>query len=86
MNDKEEFNVMPFGLTGAPSVFQRLMESVLRGLQFEVCLIYLDDVLVFSSTFEEHLDRLEMVFKRFRENGLKLKAKNVTLAERVLSV
>jgi hypothetical protein len=42
-----EFNVMPFGLTGAPSVFQRLMECVLKGLQFEICLIYLDDVVIF---------------------------------------
>jgi hypothetical protein len=40
--DLYEFNVMPFGLTGAPSVFQRLMECVLKGLQFEICLIYLD--------------------------------------------
>ena len=39
-----EFNVMPFGLCGAPSLFQRLMENVLKGLQFEICLIYIDDV------------------------------------------
>ena len=47
-----EFNVMPFGLTGAPSLFQRLMENVLKGLQFEICLIYLDDAVIFSATFE----------------------------------
>jgi len=68
-----EFNVMPFGLTGAPSLFQRLMENVLKGLQFEICLIYLDDVVIFSATFEEHLERLKLVLNRFRENGLKLK-------------
>jgi len=73
-----EFNVMPFGLTGAPSVFQRLMECVLKGLQFEIYLIYLDDVVIFSSTFDEHLVRLELVLKRFRENGLKLKPSKCT--------
>ena len=40
-----EFNVMPFGLTGAPGTFQRLMEAVLVGLQYDICLIYLDDLL-----------------------------------------
>jgi len=68
-----EFNVMPFGLTGAPGLFQRLMENVLKGLQFEICLIYLDDVVIFSSSFNEHLQRLRLVFDRFRESGLKLK-------------
>ena len=76
--DLYEFNVMPFGLTGAPSMFQRLMECVLKGLQFEICLIYLDDVVIFSSTFDEHLERLELVLKRFRENGLKLKPSKCT--------
>ena len=42
-----EFSVMPFGLCNAPATFERLMETVLRGLQFETCLIYLDDVIVF---------------------------------------
>ena len=68
-----EFNVMSFGLTGAPGLFQRLMENVLKGLQFEICLIYLDDVVIFSSSFNEHLQRLRLVFDQFRESGLKLK-------------
>ena len=68
-----EFNVMPFGHTGAPGLFKRLMENVLKGLQFEICLIYLDDVVIFSSSFNEHLQRLRLVFDRFRESGLKLK-------------
>ena len=53
-----EFNVMPFGLTNAPATFQRLMECVLAGLTGEQCLIYIDDIIVSSRTFPEHLDRL----------------------------
>jgi hypothetical protein len=56
---------MTFGLTEASSLFQRLMENVLKRLQFEICLTYLDDVVIFSSTFEEHLERLRCVFDRF---------------------
>ena len=52
-----EFRVMPFGLTGAPSTFQRLMESVLAGLQWSTCLVYLDDIIIFCTSFEEHLER-----------------------------
>lgn len=68
-----EFNVMAFGLCGAPACFQRLMECVLRGLNWRIALIYLDDVLVHSQSFEEHLQHLRLVFDRFRDAGLKLK-------------
>ena len=68
-----EFNVMPFGLTNAPSTFQRLMETVLRGLQWKICLVYIDDIIIFSPTFEQHLQYLATVFDRLREAGLKLK-------------
>ena len=68
-----EFRVMPFGLTGAPNNFQRLMDSVLSGLQFETCLVYLDDIIVFNSTFHEHIARLRQVLSRLRESGLKVK-------------
>ncbi|KAL5460047.1 hypothetical protein EMCRGX_G033464 [Ephydatia muelleri] len=68
-----EFNVMPFGLTNAPATFQRLMECVLAGLTYEQCLIYLDDIVVFSVTFDQHLERLKMVFHHLEEAGLKLK-------------
>ena len=68
-----EFNVMPFGLTNAPATFQRLMECVLAGLSGEQCLIYLDDIIIFSSSFEEHLVRLVSVLQRLRQAGLKLK-------------
>ena len=77
-----EFNVMPFGLTNAPTTFQRLMECILAGLSGEQCLIYLDDVIIFSATFEEHLKRLGSVFERFRSAGLKLKLKKCQFAQK----
>jgi hypothetical protein len=67
------YKVMPFGLATAPGTFQRLMDMVLSGLTFEMCMVYLDDIIVFSNTFEEHIDRLAQVFQRIKEAGLKLK-------------
>jgi hypothetical protein len=67
-----EFKVLPFGLCNAPSTFQRLMENVLRGLNWKVCPIYIDDIIIFS--FEEHLAHLDLVFSRLREANIKLKA------------
>lgn len=58
-----QFTVMPFGLCNAPATFERLMECVLRGLTWETCLVYLDDVIVFGRTFEEHLKNLREVFR-----------------------
>ena len=66
---------MPFGLSNAPATFERLMERVLGQLQWQICLCYLDDILVFSDTVEDHLTRLEAVFSRLRAAGLKLKPK-----------
>ena len=68
-----EYLTMPMGMTNSPTVFQRLMEIALRGLQWHICLIYLDDVLVFGSTFEQHMQRVEEVLSRIKEAGLKLK-------------
>jgi len=56
-----EFKVMPFGLCNAPATFERMMDNVLRGLKWNICLCYMDDVVVFSRTFEEHLRRLKSV-------------------------
>ena len=68
-----EFNVMPFGSMNEPATFQRLMDKVLRGLTWKQCLVYLDDVLVFAKTFEQHLDHLINVFERIKSSGLRLK-------------
>ena len=69
---KYQFNRCPFGLSQAPAYFQRLVYEVLRGLPFTFG--YLDDILIFSSGVEAHLEHLRKVFLRLREAKLKLKA------------
>ena len=68
-----EWNRMPFGLCNAPSTFQRLMNQVLCDLVPEICLVYLDDIIIFSSTLEQHIHHLELVFQKLRQAGLKIK-------------
>ena len=68
-----ECECMPFGLTNAPATFQRLMESCLGELHLNWCIIYLDDIIVFSRTPEEHVHRLRAVFNKLKAAGLKLK-------------
>ena len=68
-----ESESMPFGLCNALPTFQRLMQNCLGELNLIYCLIYLDDVIIFSQTEEEHLERMRVVFNRIREHGLKLK-------------
>ena len=68
-----EFNRLPFGLQSAPSVFQATMNSALEGLIFKFCFAYLDDVIVYSNSFQEHLSHLASVLDRFDKAGLKLK-------------
>ena len=68
-----ECESMPFGLCNAPPTFQRLMQNCLGELSLTYCLIYLDDVIVFSEMPEEHLQRMQVVFDCLQEHGLKLK-------------
>ena len=74
-----QFKSMPFGLANSPASFERLMEIALSGLQWERCLVYLDDVIVFGKSFQETLDNLTTVFERFRSVNLKLKPKKCSL-------
>ncbi|KAL5004187.1 hypothetical protein ScPMuIL_017643, partial [Solemya velum] len=67
------FNVLPFGLCNAPSSFERLMERVLSGLHWKICLIYIDDIIIYSQTFDQHMDRIQQVLDCLHEAGLKLK-------------
>ena len=75
-----EFNVMPFGSMNAPSTFQRLMDRVLRGLTWSQCLVYIDDVLIFSNTFEKHLKDIDSVLDRIISSGMKLKPAKCSFA------
>ena len=65
-----EFRVMPFGLKGAPATFERLMETVLAGLQWNICLIYLDDIIVLGRSFEDMVTNLKQVYDRLLAAGL----------------
>jgi len=69
-----EFLVMPFGLSGAPPVFMELMNIVLEGLE-DFAIPYLDDIIIFSASTDEHLSHLRAVFNKIREHGLKMKLK-----------
>lgn len=68
-----EYNRMPFGLCNAPSTFQRLMQRIFGDQNCQSLLLYLDDVVVFSSTVAQHLERLEVVLQRLQKEGLKAK-------------
>ena len=80
-----QFKVMPFGLTNAPATFQRLMDAVLAGLQWKICLVYLDDIIIVGRTFEEHLCHLQEVFARLRQARLKLKVTKCSLFQKEVS-
>jgi hypothetical protein len=74
-----QFTVMSFGLANAPSTFERLMENVLRGLQWEQCLLYMDDIIIPSKSIEQGLERLENILERLKKANLKLKPSKCTL-------
>ena len=68
------FRVMPMGLCNSTATFQRLMNIVMAGLTYQACLVYLDDVIVFADSVDEHLKRLKEVLQRFRKANLKIRA------------
>ena len=74
-----EFKIMPFGLRNALAVFQRLMDLVLSGIQWERCLVYIDDIVIMGKTFERHLQNLILVLERLRRAGLRLKPSKCSL-------
>ena len=76
------FKIMPLGLRNAVATFQRLMDLVLNGLNLEICLTYLDDIILFSRNLDEHLHRLEMLLRRLGEVNLKLKPSKCVLLQK----
>ena len=77
-----EFTTMPFGLMTSPATYQQLMELALSGLQWSLCLIYLDDVIVFSADFDEQVDHLDQVLTCIGAVGLKLKPSKCVLCDK----
>lgn len=73
---------MPMGLSGATATFQRTMDLILSGINFSTCLVYLDDVIIFSDSPELHIQRLREVFTRLRQANLKLKVSKCQLMKR----
>ena len=76
---------MPFRLTNAPATFQRVMETCLGDLNLHWCIIYLDDIVIFSKDPASHLERLKAVFQKLEEAGLKLKPSKCELFRRQLA-
>ncbi len=69
-----EYLVMPFGLSNSPAVFQALVNDVLRDMVDQFIYVYLDDILIFSSSLQEHVQHVRQVLQRLLENGLFVKA------------
>jgi hypothetical protein len=70
-----EYTKMPMGLCNSPATYQRLMQHIFNDTLFQILLIYLDDLIIYSTIIEEHIERLDKVFIRLKEHGLKLNGK-----------
>ena len=76
-----QFNVLPFALCNAPANFQRLMDMVLKGLLWQSCLVYINDIIIVGKTFEQHLSNVAQVFECLENAGLKLQPHKCHLLE-----
>lgn len=76
-----QWRVMPFGLCNAPATFQRLMDATLRKYTWQSCLVYIDDIIVFSRSFDDHLVDLNNIFNALRGANLKLNPEKCKFAE-----
>ena len=79
------FLKMPFGLTGAPATFQNLMHKIFKDENWTQCIIYLDDILVFGNTGQQHNERLRNIFEKIKNAGIKLGPKKCKILEKEIS-
>lgn len=77
---------MPFGLCNAPATFERMMDSLLRGFKWSICLCYLDDVRVFAPSFASHLTHLSYILALFRQAGLQLNSAKCHFGQRRINI
>jgi hypothetical protein len=70
---------MQLRVKNSPSTFQRVMDNGLRELQNTICLVYLDDIIVFSTSLQEHIVNLEKVFQKLRESNFKIQMDTVNV-------
>jgi transposase InsO family protein len=75
-----EFCRLPFGLSSSPAVFQTVLQKIFSKLAFKFLVIYMDDILLFSRSFEDHITHLEQTFKVLRDNNLKLNGNKCNFA------
>ena len=81
LHTMNEFLTMPFGLVNSGASFQRLVGHILKGLKYRFALIYIDDIIIFSQSVDEHLVHLEEVFRRLRDANVKLNPKKCSFVK-----
>jgi len=81
-----QFNVMPFGLKNAPAVFQRVMEDVLGDMLHKTAMVYIDDIIIFSETEEEHLQHLRTFYERMKEFNFRINPKKLQPLQKKIKI
>lgn len=71
-NEKYEFTRLPFGLKNGPAIFQRTLDDILRDFTGKICYVYIDDIIIFSKTEEDHIRHLNIVFDTIEKANMKV--------------
>ena len=77
---------MLFDLTNTPATQQRFMETILVGLNWETCMVYIDDIVVFSSTFDEHKKNIEEILQRLNDHGVMIAPEKCSFCDPMLKI